>query len=58
MPPPDSTEPVPADRKQAKELVDLIETPAKARLRKAAGIAKPEHYIPVKCLDPKNDLPE
>ena len=58
MPPPDSTEPVAADRKHAKDFVNLIETPTEACRRKAAGIARPEHYIPVKCLDPENDVPE
>jgi len=57
MPPPDATDPVAVDRKTAKSFVDHIETPAQARQRRAAGIARPEHYIPVKCLDSDNDLP-
>lgn len=56
MPPPDSTDPFPVDRKAAKELINLVETPDEARKRLSSSISKPEHYIPVKCIDPVNDI--
>jgi len=50
MPPPDSGDPVPVDRKAALKARDLLESPAEALARVAAGKPKPEHYNPVEAL--------
>lgn len=44
MPPPDETGPVPVDRKAALAAAALLETPAEARARVAAGGPAPAHY--------------
>ncbi|MGQ0509640.1 MAG: Fe-S protein [Betaproteobacteria bacterium] len=46
MPPPDEQGPVPVDRKAAMAAGALLETPAQAATRKAAGGAAPVHYDP------------
>ena len=46
MPPPDRQAPAPVDRKAALAAAALVETPAEARKRLAAGGAPPDHYIP------------
>lgn len=46
MPPPDTPVPVPVDRKAARAAGSLLETPAQARARVAAGGATPAHYTP------------
>ena len=46
MPPPDTAEPVPADRKAAMAAKALLETPNEARARMAAGGPAPDHYTP------------
>jgi len=46
MPPPDEPGPLEVDRKAALAARALLETPGQARLRKAAGGARPAHYIP------------
>jgi reductive dehalogenase len=46
MPPPNDPSPHPVDRKAALAAKDLLETPAHARARQAAGGARPAHYIP------------
>ena len=58
MPPPDATEPVPLDRKAAKSQVRDVESPEQARQRIKSGAGRPSHYIPVRCIDPNNDLPQ
>lgn len=50
MPPPDTPEPVPVDRKAAMAAGALLETPEEARARVAAGGAPPEHYTPTPPL--------
>lgn len=50
MPPPDAPEPVPVDRKAALAARDLLETPAQARMRIAAGGPAPDHYTPTPRL--------
>lgn len=50
MPPPDTPEPVPVDRKAAMAAKELLETPAGAKARVAAGGAAPEHYTPTPPL--------
>jgi len=35
-----------------------LETPAQAEARYHRGDAKPIQYIPVKCIDPVNDIAE
>lgn len=50
MPPPDTPEPVPVDRKAAMAAGALLETPDGARARVAAGGAAPEHYTPTPPL--------
>jgi len=44
-PPPDATQPVPVNHKQAIERAQSLETVEEARHRHAAGGAKPAHYI-------------
>lgn len=46
MPPPDTPEAVPVDRKAAMAAKALMETPDEARARAAAGGPTPEHYTP------------
>jgi hypothetical protein len=46
MPPPDTPEPVPVDRKAALKAAALLETPDEARARAAAGGPAPAHYSP------------
>jgi ferredoxin len=46
MPPPDTPEPVPVDRKAALKAAELVETPEQARARAAAGGSAPDHYTP------------
>jgi ferredoxin len=46
MPPPDTPEPVPVDRKAALKAAELLETPDEARARAAAGGPAPAHYSP------------
>ena len=58
MPPPDATGSVPVDRKSAAMAASKIETPAQAAARYHRGDAKPIQYIPVKCIDPVNDIVE
>lgn len=55
MPPPDEKGAYAVDRKAAKEVVKLIETPEQARARVAAGGAKPEHYIPTPAINKENE---
>ncbi len=56
MPPPDQgNEPYPVDRQAARAAVSLVETPQQARARKAAGGAKPLHYIPTPPLKQENE---
>lgn len=50
MPPPDTPEPVPVDRKAALAARELLETPDEARARAAAGGPAPDHYIPTPPL--------
>ncbi len=47
MPPPDRQAPDPVDRKAALAAAALVETPAEARRRLAAGGPAPAHYAPV-----------
>ena len=58
MPPPDQSEPCPVDRKQAKLMAGLIETPAQARARTAAGGATPAHYLPTPPLQQARTVKE
>jgi len=51
MPPPNSNDPVGVDRKAALKAKDLLETPAEALARIAAGGAKPDHYNPTPPLE-------
>jgi hypothetical protein len=46
MPPPDDPSPHVVDRKAAMAARDILETPAQARARKAAGGPIPAHYRP------------
>ncbi len=46
MPPPDTPEPVPVNRKEAIKAAELLETPDEARARAAAGKPAPAHYTP------------
>ncbi|HXK53342.1 MAG TPA: reductive dehalogenase domain-containing protein [Hyphomicrobiales bacterium] len=46
MPVPNDVDPQPVDRKAALAAASLLETPAEARARKAAGGARPAHYVP------------
>ncbi len=46
MPPPDTPEPIPVDRKAALKAAELLETPGEARARAAAGKPAPAHYTP------------
>jgi ferredoxin len=46
MPPPDTAEPVPVDRKAAMAAKALLETPNEARARMAASGPAPDHYTP------------
>jgi len=46
MPPPDAPGPVSVDRKAAMAAGVLLETPAEARARVAAGGPAPDHYTP------------
>ena len=57
MPPPDQAAPVPVDRKAALAAAALVETPAEARRRVAAGGAKPAHYIPTPALGSGDKAP-
>jgi len=47
MPAPNSTEPVPTNHKQAVARAAVVETVEAALKRRAAGGAKPAHYIPI-----------
>ena len=49
MPPPDHDAPYPVDRKAALAAARVVETPAQARSRHAAGGAKPAQYEPPKA---------
>lgn len=51
MPPPNSNDPVEVDRKAALKAKELLETPAEALARVAAGGAKPDHYNPTPPLE-------
>jgi hypothetical protein len=46
MPPPDQPGAVEVDRKAALAAAKLLETPAEARSRAAAGSPVPAHYVP------------
>lgn len=50
MPPPDSTEPMPINRKEALAAKDFLETPQAAKARIKNGGATPAHYIPTPPL--------
>ncbi len=50
MPPPDRQAPDPVDRKAALAAAALVETPAEARERLAAGGAAPAHYVPTPAV--------
>ena len=50
MPPPDTPEPVPVDRKAALKAAEVLETPDEARDRAAAGGPAPAHYTPTPPL--------
>ncbi len=50
MPPPDTPEPVPVDRKAALKAAELLETVDEARARAAAGGPAPAHYTPTPPL--------
>lgn len=50
MPPPNASQPVPVNRKDAIAAMALVETPDAARLRKARGGEKPDHYNPTPAL--------
>ncbi len=50
MPPPDAADPVGIDRKAALKATELLETPAEALARRAAGKPKPAHYNPTPAL--------
>jgi len=45
MPPPDEQGPVVPDRKAAMAAAEFLETPEAARVRKAAGGKRPDHYV-------------
>ena len=51
MPPPDSTEPVLANHKQAIKRASKVETVDAAKTRRARGDAKPDHYIPTTTIN-------
>ncbi|MFP6712684.1 MAG: reductive dehalogenase domain-containing protein [Rhodospirillales bacterium] len=55
MPPPNASEPVGVDRKAALKAKELLETPAEALARIAAGGAKPAHYTPTPPLETVGD---
>ncbi len=50
MPAPDAPSAVPLDRKSALAAAALLETPAEARARVAAGGTKPAHYVPTPAV--------
>jgi reductive dehalogenase len=50
MPPPNDSSPHPIDRKAAMAAKDLLETPAQARARHAAGGGRPTHYVPTPAV--------
>jgi reductive dehalogenase len=56
MPPPDTLEPVAVDRKAALKAKELLEGPAEALARIAAGRPKPAHYEPTPPLRAANEL--
>ena len=47
MPPPDATDPVPVNHKEAVGRSALLETPAAARRRLGTGEPGPKHYVPL-----------
>ena len=51
MPPPNSGETIQLDRKAGLKAKELLETPAEASARVAAGGAMPDHYKPTPLLD-------
>ena len=55
-PPPDATEPVPANHKQAISRASLLESVEHARERHLAGGGKPAHYIPTTTLEPAENV--
>ncbi len=55
MPAPDAPGPVKVERKAALAAAELVESPAEAKARKAAGGATPAHYTPT---PPVGDVPE
>jgi ferredoxin len=56
MPPPDAGDPVPVDRKAALKAKELLESPAEALARRAAGKPKPGHYNPTPALGTGMDV--
>ncbi len=51
MPPPNDPSPLPVDRKRAMAVKELLETPAVASARHAAGEKPPAHYTPTPRKD-------
>ena len=59
MPPPDAPGPVKVERKAALAAAELVESPAEAKARKAAGGAAPAHYVatpPVGAAEAEKDI--
>jgi ferredoxin len=59
MPPPDAPGPVKLERKAALAAGELLESPAGAKARKAAGGTKPDHYAatpPVGAIEVEKDI--
>ena len=50
MPPPDATDPVPVNHREAIARSSKLETVGSASERHAAGAAKPNHYIPTRTI--------
>ncbi len=55
MPPPDHGDPVPLDRKAALAVKEFIETRSEALVRRAAGLKKPDIFIPTPPVGTEND---
>lgn len=57
MPPPNTGQPFPVDRKAALRAAEVIETPLEALARVAKGGAAPAHYTPTPPLDQADEGP-
>ena len=55
MPPPNVSDPVYVDRKEAMVSKALLETPAQALTRRSQGSEVPNHYIPTAAVSGGND---